>query len=347
MAKWGEGDPRWIVEERPDATNVNNWHWTEKNATSWSQSKLKQLLEDLEVKGSEGTCKIVQLTKIEGEAYANNRKGKLIFFYEWCIKCDWEGVVPGNGKTYKGEIEIPNLSDENGINDIDIEVSSENNDENVVQLLDMMRNQGSELIRAKISEYLTQLTQEYAKGLILPTKKNVTPNLRLKEVKKGEPATGTFTKEIILNEDQQKVATPKETHISTQSLKLKEEFKCSAADLYTALTDPNMVCAFTRGPVQMEPTVGGKFVLFNGIVEGQFLEMIPGSRLKMLWRMNSWPSDHFSTVEVELNQKTDCTELVVDQAGIPVTHITNTEDGWRQHYFESMKQTFGFGAQLL
>ena len=27
MAKWGQGDPRWIVEERPDATNVNNWHW--------------------------------------------------------------------------------------------------------------------------------------------------------------------------------------------------------------------------------------------------------------------------------------------------------------------------------
>jgi len=27
MAKWGEGDPRWIVEERPDAKNVNNWHW--------------------------------------------------------------------------------------------------------------------------------------------------------------------------------------------------------------------------------------------------------------------------------------------------------------------------------
>ena len=28
MAKWGEGDPRWIVEERADATNVNNWHWS-------------------------------------------------------------------------------------------------------------------------------------------------------------------------------------------------------------------------------------------------------------------------------------------------------------------------------
>ena len=44
MAKWGEGDPRWIVEERPDATNVNNWHWTEKNADQWSKNKLKVLL---------------------------------------------------------------------------------------------------------------------------------------------------------------------------------------------------------------------------------------------------------------------------------------------------------------
>ena len=41
MANWGEGDPRWIVEERPDATNVNNWHWTEKNADAWSKAKIK------------------------------------------------------------------------------------------------------------------------------------------------------------------------------------------------------------------------------------------------------------------------------------------------------------------
>merc|ERR1712107_474678 len=46
MAKWGEGDPRWIVEERPDATNVNNWHWTEKNADAWSKSKIKELFEN-------------------------------------------------------------------------------------------------------------------------------------------------------------------------------------------------------------------------------------------------------------------------------------------------------------
>ena len=27
MARWGEGDERWIVSDRPDGTNVNGWHW--------------------------------------------------------------------------------------------------------------------------------------------------------------------------------------------------------------------------------------------------------------------------------------------------------------------------------
>jgi hypothetical protein len=27
MAKWGEGDPRWLVESREDGKNVNGWHW--------------------------------------------------------------------------------------------------------------------------------------------------------------------------------------------------------------------------------------------------------------------------------------------------------------------------------
>ena len=56
MAKWGEGDPRWIVEERADATNVNNWHWTEKNATHWSKEKIKELLLGLKIENDQ--CKL-------------------------------------------------------------------------------------------------------------------------------------------------------------------------------------------------------------------------------------------------------------------------------------------------
>ena len=36
-------------------------------------------------------CEIKEVSKIEGDATANNRKAKLIFFYEWEIKGDWKG----------------------------------------------------------------------------------------------------------------------------------------------------------------------------------------------------------------------------------------------------------------
>ena len=42
-----------IVEERADATNVNNWHWTEKNATLWSKDKLRELLIGLTIENDE------------------------------------------------------------------------------------------------------------------------------------------------------------------------------------------------------------------------------------------------------------------------------------------------------
>lgn len=121
MAKWGEGDPRWIVEERPDATNVNNWHWTEKNATSWSQDKIKELFTDLIITTDSANIKVTEISKCEGEASANNRKGKLIFFYEWNIVLKWKGTLTdSSGLEYEGKICIPNLSEENDISEVEV-----------------------------------------------------------------------------------------------------------------------------------------------------------------------------------------------------------------------------------
>lgn len=38
-------------------------------------------------------CELKEVTSIEGEASANNRKAKLIFFYEFVIKGEWSGEV--------------------------------------------------------------------------------------------------------------------------------------------------------------------------------------------------------------------------------------------------------------
>lgn len=43
------------------------------------------------VESEEGKCEITEVSKVEGEASINNRKGKLIFFYEWNLKAAWTG----------------------------------------------------------------------------------------------------------------------------------------------------------------------------------------------------------------------------------------------------------------
>ena len=56
-----------------------------------------------------------------GEATANNRKGKLIFFYEIVIKLKWEADFEDPDlEAVNGTIEIPNLSEENEAHEINV-----------------------------------------------------------------------------------------------------------------------------------------------------------------------------------------------------------------------------------
>ena len=48
MAKIGEGDERWIVKERADGANCNNWHWTTKDVTGHTKQVLGDKLKELE-----------------------------------------------------------------------------------------------------------------------------------------------------------------------------------------------------------------------------------------------------------------------------------------------------------
>lgn len=66
---------------------------TERDASNWSSEKLKTLFLTVRVENAEGTCEVTEVSKLDGEASINNRKGKLIFFYEWNIKLSWKGEL--------------------------------------------------------------------------------------------------------------------------------------------------------------------------------------------------------------------------------------------------------------
>ncbi|XP_046437487.1 activator of 90 kDa heat shock protein ATPase homolog 1-like [Daphnia pulex] len=342
MAKWGEGDPRWIVEERPDATNVNNWHWTEKNASQWSKDKIDELLNGLEINDIIGNCVITEIEKMEGEASANNRKAKLIFFFEWTLHLKWSGKVSGTTKNIEGTVIIPNLSDENNADEVDVNVTTSATGPDADAMKQLMRTVGAKVIREQLAKYIKSLKEDFTQGMILPKKDT--------EVKNGDKTQVTKDPGVKLPSS---VSTPdlKQLQIGVkvemQSYTCNQNFKCPPVELYNVLTQPELMRAFTCASVQVNPSVGGKFNLFEGNITGTFVELLPNKKIVQKWRFRTWPEGHHSTVTIELKDEGDSTKLSLSQSGIPSTEFDKTVEGWQRYYWEAIKRTFGFGAFLL
>ncbi|XP_013398700.1 activator of 90 kDa heat shock protein ATPase homolog 1 [Lingula anatina] len=342
MAKWGEGDPRWIVEERADATNVNNWHWTEKNASNWSKDKIKNLLTGLKVECDDGWCEIKEVTKVEGEASASNRKAKLIFFYEWEVEADWTGQLDDSKTKYKGTLKIPNLSEENDPSDIDVIVTVKNESDEAFKVKEILRKKGTPMIQEQIAKYIKDLKVEFSQGMILPAKGAV------EKPRVPSPATTNLAKQELSKPIMGDSAKPVGVKIHTKKLTDKQKFKCRASDLYRALTEKEMVQAFTRNSMlAFEAEKGGGFVLFDGYISGTFTDLTPHERIEMRWRCQNWPDEHYSNVTFEFKEGEDETVLHITQTGIPSTEFERTKEGWERYYWESIRQTFGFGVRLI
>eukprot|EP00039_Didymoeca_costata_P025065 m.12225 g.12225 ORF g.12225 m.12225 type:complete len:349 (+) comp4618_c0_seq1:81-1127(+) len=343
MAKWGEGDPRWIVEERADGTNANNWHWTEKNCTGWSNTTLKELLTGLSVKDeSAGEATITEVNSIEGDAIANCRKGKLIFFYELVIGMKFKGET-SNGTKLNGSIKVPNLSEEQDIEDIEVQVSlsSEETPERR-KVKEIVRKKGAELIRSQLAKWLQKLKQEYSVDLVKPTDKKVAqinnkPAANAKDVKPAKiEEKKTETKPVKIE---------KET-IDYKTITLEDEFRCSEELLFKALVTEEQIRAYTQSDCKVDPKVGGEFSLFGGNVTGVFQELVPHKKIKQAWRFKHWPQGHFSDVTMDISMSSGMCKLKLKQEGIPSKDLETTKNGWRSHQWERMKAILGFGSGL-
>ncbi|XP_034945737.1 activator of 90 kDa heat shock protein ATPase homolog 1 [Chelonus insularis] len=334
MAKWGQGDPRWIVEERPDATNVNNWHWTEKNACAWSLEKIKELFKDLQIKGDGIQCTITEVETCDGEAVANNRKGKLIFFYEWNIVLKW---VYDHKKEIEGKINIPNLSEENDISEVDIEITLKNSTNEGEKIKHFLHSKGKETIRKRLKSYVSALKEEFSKGMILPKKDSDTKN-----------AINSSTTVNNVKAQMNKTITSKDNNksvgckIDTVTIKQQQKFQCRAEEFYNVLTTLEMVQAFTRSSVRLEPKKSGKFELFDGNIYGEFVDITP-TKITQKWRHKQWPDGHFSEVTIDISEKSDHTEVNLTQIGVPSSEEESTKKNWERYYWNAIKCTFGFG----
>lgn len=113
MAKWGEGDPRWLVEHRSDGKNVNGWHWEEKNKLEWSKQRLAELLVGLtrDVNGGDRSVKVSALKDVVGDACVTTRKGNKKFaVFDLKLTLSWTMSPLEDGTEIKGEVKIDDFA---------------------------------------------------------------------------------------------------------------------------------------------------------------------------------------------------------------------------------------------
>lgn len=285
------------------------------------------------------------MEKLEGEAVVNNRKGKLIFFYEWDIVLKWQGSMNDSDEEVTGKITIPNLSEENKVDEVDVSVTIDKNTDAGYRVKSFMISVGTLKIRGQLGKYIDTLREEFSKGMILP-KKDGSGTINTKDSAVNNLSTG-FNIKMQMNSVPKSSSNTAGCKIDVSTLSFSHAFQCTAKEFYNALTVIEMVQAFTQGPAKLEVKKGGKFELFGGNIHGDFIELVPEQKIVQRWRSKRWPEEHYSTVTMVIEQKDDHTSVKVTQSGVPQSDADGTKENWDRYYWEAMKRTFGFGSFIV
>jgi len=330
MAKLGEGDGRWIVKERDDGKNCNNWHWSETNLTAWSKERLAELLVGISaLEEPAGTCKITKLDKMSGDVTVQSRKQKKFPLYELELKLKWEGqLFDDKGKVTAeaaGHIKIPDLSEET-YDDLEMSVVCDEESKAKLPLKEAMRKQGCKRVREACMAFVKEL------------KESISAGTDAAHAKRPPPTERVNSSYVVSSAESAK----------TSELKIKYNFVPPPHVMYETMLDTNRIRGATASDASMSTEVGGKIMMFSGSVEGENVQLTPFDKAEgkativWKWRFNTWQPAHYSTVTMTFHAKDDgSTELELVQKGVPEEELERTEKGWKGLLLDRLKAMLG------
>ncbi len=118
------------------------------------------------------------------------------------------------------------------------------------------------------------------------------------------------------------------------------EFKPSPQQLYEAILDQKQFAAITGRPATIDPTAGGAFSMFGGLIVGRNIELVDGKRIVQAWRPTHWEPGVYSVVHFELKPRGAETALIFDHTGFPAGEYDSLDTGWQGHYWEPIRKYF-------
>jgi len=116
----------------------------------------------------------------------------------------------------------------------------------------------------------------------------------------------------------------------------------SAKDLYEAWLNSEQHGAFTGAQAEIQPVIGGKYIAWDGYIEGETLEMDASVRIVQSWRTVEFPEDApDSTIELTFTEFEGGSKLTLRHTGLQPGDGEKYEQGWIDSYFVPMQSYFG------
>jgi activator of HSP90 ATPase len=116
------------------------------------------------------------------------------------------------------------------------------------------------------------------------------------------------------------------------------EFHPSPQRLYAAILDQKQFAAFSGLPATIDPTPGGAFSMFSGLIVGRNVELVPNQRIVQAWRPTHWYAGIYSIVHFEFKPRGAETTLIFDHIGFPAGEYDSLDHGWHSHYWDPLKK---------
>lgn len=123
-----------------------------------------------------------------------------------------------------------------------------------------------------------------------------------------------------------------------KTIKQRVKFKADPTTIYDLLADSRKHSAITGKKADISTKIGGTFSIGDRDVTGVNVDLVPGVRIVQAWRHRRFPEGIFSMAAVTLKPTADGgTELVLTHRGVPKELIPETEQAWREQYWQRMK----------
>ncbi|KAG0701785.1 activator of Hsp90 ATPase [Suillus ampliporus] len=324
-------------------TSTANWHWKNKNVTSWAKEWFQRELTAIVIEGAEGNVAISSVKVDEGDVELGQRKSKLITIYDIPVKLDWHGAT-SDGTDVAGKLSIPEVSHEITLDKLSdyvynwtLETASS---PAVNALFAFVKTRLPLALEAKFAEFPAAIIDNHGRDLTISGEPSRT----------GTPAPAVSVHAVPISSASTAVPKPapvKKAELNTSSVVKEATFMAAAEDLFGIFTDEKRIPMWTRAPAQSAAQADTEYSLFGGGVKGKYVSLTPGKEIVQTWALQSptWPSGHFATLTTTFEQSSDSTKVTFTLDGVPKgmeDELTRNLEGYYIHGLKSI----GLGTVL-